>query len=41
MYKIGKVMDVMIGMVFSFEYYDKVMNDSNWGYIFLVKGIDG
>lgn len=40
-HKIGKATDVTTGMILSPEYYDKVMNDSNRGYIFLVKGTDG
>lgn len=40
-HKIGKATDVTTGMVLSPEYYDKEMNDSNRGYIFLVKGTDG
>lgn len=34
-------MDVIIGIVFSFEYYDKLINESNKEYFFLVKGING
>lgn len=40
-HKIGGATDVTTGIVLSPEYYDKVMDESNSGYIFLVKGTDG
>lgn len=40
-HKIGKATDVTTGIVLSPEYYDKVMDESNREYLFLVKGING
>lgn len=40
-HKIGKATDVTTGIVPSPEYYDKVMEDSNREYLFLVKVTNG
>lgn len=40
-HKIGKTTDVTTGIVLSPEYYDKLINESNKEYLFLVKGTNG